>query len=164
MKTKSSFSQILFFVIAISLFTNLQAQGQTVPGSSLAVNLRPAHTFNFQELPVSSKTTSLTELATTKLTSNHFTGGLGSITQTACESAYTFFYSGGFGTGPIYWDPSLTTKVTWGTLIVDHSTSIIYNFNASTSTIGSPAGNCQWKETIYKVRHSLSGSRALIFL
>lgn len=81
-----------------------------------------------------------------KAFANHFTGGLSNSTQEVCESAYTFFYSNTTEVKEgtiIGWTPSMY-PVTWGTLVVDHATNKIYNFNASTSTIGTFTGNyCQ---------------------
>ena len=130
----------LSLAIVVTSFTNLWAQQQTVP---ISEKQKTALGSNLHELAVDLNPTSDVKFTKMKAFANHFTGGLSNSTQEVCESAYTFFYSGAFGSGPIYWDPSLSMLVTWGTVIVNHSTSIIYNFNASTSTIGSPIGNCQ---------------------
>lgn len=144
MKRKLIFIQTLFLTIAICLFSNFQAQQRIDPVSA---NQPQVVTTSFLELAGSLKTTSNVKITKTKMFANNFTGGLGSSTQAACESAYTFFFNNTLTVQSgtiIYWDPSLSTPVTWGTLVVDHSTNKIYNFNASTSTIGTFTGNyCQ---------------------
>jgi len=145
MKRKLIFIQTLFLTITICLSSNLQAQRQSISGTSIGIKESAALTSNQSELQASMKTTSLTELTTTKPVYYQFSCGLGSSTQAACESAYTFFSSSSsFGGATLYWDPSLSTRVTWGTLVVTHADNKIWNFNSGTSTVGAFTGNyCQ---------------------
>jgi len=131
------FPAVIVFVVLAS-FTGLREKRQIVPVTEKAA---PA----LLKTKESVQTSAATGDVNPKTLANHFTGGLGSSTQIACESAYTFFYDGSFipNFTVLYWDPSLTMKVTWGTVVVDHSTNKVYSFNAGTSTVGIQTGTCQ---------------------
>lgn len=115
----------------------MQAQKQTISGSSPSENLSLILTSD--KLHSNLQAAQVNQVTKTKAVLNPFTCGLGSITQTACESAYTFFAKDGSSfkkDTKLYWDPSLSTPVTWGTLIVNHADNSIWNFNSATSMIG----------------------------
>lgn len=140
------FSTVLLTAVLTS-FTNLQAQRQIISGTTSGIKASAVLNCNQSELQASSKTTPLTELTTKKPVYVHFTCGLGSSTQAACESAYTFFAQDGSTfkkDTQLFWDPSLTTPVTWGTVIVYHADNSIWGFNSGTSSVGNSTGNyCQ---------------------